>query len=97
MDPYTPTPEELNQMFSAMDDSVWVIDNKIQNGPYEFQTQLEANQEVDRNVRHLENMLAKPYIQDAGRPLATYQTAIRDGKAYIAAHGGLNEGAAVAA
>ena len=53
VDPYVPTPEELAQMFKAMDDSVWVIDNKIENGPYEFQTQLEANQEVDRNVRHL--------------------------------------------
>jgi hypothetical protein len=85
-DPYVPTPEELNQMFKAMDDSCWVIDNKIENGPSEFQTQAEANAEVERNVGHLEIMLSKPYIQDAGRELATYEVAIRDGKAYVAAH-----------
>ena len=39
-------------------------------------------------------MLAKPYIQDAGHELATYEVAITDGKAYIAAHGGLSEGEA---
>ena len=92
MDSYTPTPEEINQMFSAMDDSVWVINDKIANGPSEFQTQLECNEEVDRNVRHLELMLTKPYISGAGRPLTSYQTAIVDGKAYIASHGGLVKG-----
>jgi hypothetical protein len=85
-DPYVPTPEELNQMFKAMDDSVWVIDNKIENGPSEFQTQAEANAEVERNVGHLEIMLSKSYIQDAGRPLATYEVAVTDGKAYVAEH-----------
>jgi len=84
--PYVPTPEELNQMFKAMDDSVWVIDNHIANGPYEFQTQAECNAEVGRNVAHLELMLSKSYIQDAGRELATYEVAITDGNAYIASH-----------
>lgn len=92
LDPFVPTPQELNQMFSAMDDSVWVIDNKITNGPYPQQTQLQANQEVNRNVEHLELMLSKSYIQDAGRELATYEVAVTDGKAYIATHGGLTEG-----
>jgi len=85
-DPYTPTPEQLDKMFSAMDDSVWVIDNKIANGPSEFQTQEEANAEVGRNVAHLELMLSKSYIQDAGRDLSTYEAAIVDGNAYIAEH-----------
>ena len=82
----TPTPEQIAQDFKAMDDSVWVIDNKIENGPYEFQTQEEANAEVDRNVRHLELMLSKEYIQEDGHELATYQVAITDGTAYIAEH-----------
>ena len=85
-DPYTPTPEELDKMFSAMDDSVWVIDDKIANGPGEYQTQQEANDEVGRNVGHLEIMLSKSYIQDAGRDLSTYEAAIVDGNAYIAEH-----------
>jgi hypothetical protein len=82
----TPTPEQIAQDFKAMDDSCWVIDNKIENGPYEFQTQQEANDEVERNVEHLELMLSKDYIQDAGRPLATYEVAITDGNAYVAEH-----------
>ena len=69
-----------------MDDSVWVIDNMIENGPGEDQSQEEANAEVERNVGHLELMLSKDYIQDAGRPLATYEVAITDGTAYIAEH-----------
>ena len=85
-DPYTPTPEELDKMFSAMDDSVWVINDKIANGPSEFQTQQQANDEVGRNVGHLEVMLSKSYIQDAGRDLSTYEDAIVDGNAYIAEH-----------
>ena len=88
----TPTPEQINQMFSAMDDSVWVINTDCDNGPRQFQTQLELNQEIDRNARHLELMLSKPYIQDAGRPLGTYEEAIVRGDAYIATHGGLTEG-----
>lgn len=86
MNPDTPTPEEIDQMFKAMDDSVWVIDNHIANGPYEFQTQAECNAEVERNVAHLEIMLSKSYIQDAGRELATYEVAITDGNTYIADH-----------
>ena len=89
-DPYVPTPEELDQMFRAMDDSVDLINYKIANGPSEFQTQLQCNKEIDRNVRHLEIMLGKPYIQDAGRPLGSYEQAIVDGDAYIASHGGLD-------
>jgi hypothetical protein len=85
-DPYQPTPEELEQMFKAMDDSCWVIDNKIENGPSEFQTQAQANAEVQRNVDHLELMLSKSYIQDAGHELATYEVAVTDGKQYIAEH-----------
>jgi hypothetical protein len=40
-------------------------------------------------------MLSKEYIQDAGRDLTSYQDAIVEGDAYIAAHGGLTEGSSV--
>ena len=82
----TPSPEQVAQDLKAMGDSVWVIDSKIENGPSEDQTQEEANDEVDRNVRHLEIMLAKDYIQDSGSELATFQVAIEDGNQYITSH-----------
>ena len=96
MDPFTPTPEQLDKMFSAMDDSVWVINQRCTEGPRQGQSQLECNQEIDRNARHLELMLSKEYIQDAlpQQLLPSYQDAIVEGDAYIAAHGGLTEGAA---
>ena len=75
-----------------MDDSVWLINTDCDNGPRPTQTQLNLNQEIDRNTRHLKLMLSKPYIQDAGRPLGTYEEAIVRGEAYIADHGGLTEG-----
>jgi hypothetical protein len=87
-DPWVPTPEELDRMFNVMNDSVTVIDNKIENGPSSGQTQTECNEEVGRNVGHLEVMLAQSYIQDAGRPLSVYEVAVSDGKNYISTHGG---------
>ena len=95
MDPFIPTPEQIDQMFRAMDDSVFVINLRCTEGPGQDQTQLECNQEIDRNDRHLELMLSKDYIQDAGRNLAPYENAITEGEAYIAAHGGLPEGTSV--
>jgi hypothetical protein len=82
----TPSPEQVAQDLSAMGDSVGVIDSMIENGLSEGQTQEEANDEVDRNVRHLEIMLAKDYIQNSGSELATFQVAVTDGNAYIAEH-----------
>ena len=86
VDKYEPTPEQIDQMFRAMDDSVSVINLRCTNGPGEYQTQLECNQEIDRNDRHLELMLSKDYIQDAGRDLTPYENAITEGEAYIAEH-----------
>jgi hypothetical protein len=82
----TPSSEQVARHLSAMGDSVWVINSMIENGPGEGQTQEGANDEVDRNVRHLEIMLAKEYIQDSGSELATFQVAVTDGNAYIASH-----------
>lgn len=85
------TPEQINQTFKAMDDSVWVIDQKILNGPSFGDTQLETNEEVDRNVGYLQWALTQTYVQNAGRSLTVYQTAVSNGEAYIASHGGLTE------
>ncbi len=83
------TPEELNIEFAAMDDSVTIIDHKILDGPGLGETQADVNEMIDMNVRHLQHMLQQSYIQTAGRPLATYQTAVTNGQNYINTHGGL--------
>ena len=83
------TPEQINQTFKAMDDSVWIIDQKILNGPAPEDTQKQTNEEVDRNVRYLQWALTQDYVQTAGRSLTVYQTAVANGQAYIASHGGL--------
>lgn len=87
LEPIIPTPKEIEKNFRAMNDSVLVIDCDKTSLPLERQPK--TNQDIDRNVRHLEFMLDKSYIQDDGRPLDIYEEAIVNGTAYIAAHGGL--------
>lgn len=74
-----PTAEELEQHFSALDDSVWVIDSLVDNGPREGQSAEEASAEIERNVAHLELMIEKPFIKGAGRSLSAYIDAIKKG------------------
>ena len=71
VDTYAPTPEELGKHFSAMDDSVWLI-NSLKESPREDQTAEEAAEEIGRNVAHIGIMLSKPFIQNSGRDLSAY-------------------------
>ena len=75
---YVPTAEELEQAFSALGDSVWVIDSLVES-PRENQTAEEAAEEIERNVAHLKLMIEKDYIKSAGRSLAAYTAAIKKG------------------
>ncbi len=75
----TPTAEELEQHFKAMDDSVWVIDTLTADGHREGQTAEEAADEIQRNVAHLALMIEKPFIKSAGRSLSAYIDAIKKG------------------
>ena len=79
VDTYVPTPEQLNKHFSALDDSVGVIDFLKAEGPREYQTAEEAADEIKRNVEHLALMIEKDYIKNAGRSLAAYTAAISKG------------------
>jgi hypothetical protein len=74
-----PTAEQLDKHFSALDDSVGVINERVDNGPSEYQTAEEAAAEISRNVEHLALMLEKDFIKDAGRSLASYKAAIKKG------------------
>lgn len=83
--PFTPsqelTPEQrVQNQISAMGDSVWLINKLIAEDTHTE----EIHDTVDRNVRHLEIMLAKEEIQDSGSSLTAFNTAITDGKAFIA-------------
>jgi hypothetical protein len=71
-----PTTEQLDQHFSAMDDSVQVIETRKADGPGPRQTQEQADAEIARNVEHLELMLEKDFIKNAGRDLAAYTAAV---------------------
>lgn len=75
------TPEQkVQRQISAMGDSVWLI-NKLIN---ENNHSENIHDTIDRNVRHLEIMLAKSEIQNSGSSLTSFQTAVTDGKAFIA-------------
>jgi hypothetical protein len=77
--PENPTAEQIEKHFSALDDSVGVIDFLKAEGPREFQTAEEAAEEMKRNVEHLALMIEKDFIKNAGRSLATYTAAIGKG------------------
>jgi hypothetical protein len=74
-----PTPEQIEKHFSALDDSVGVIDSLKAEGPREFQTAEQAADEIKRNADHLALMIEKDFIKNAGRSLAAYTAAIGKG------------------
>lgn len=68
----TPTPEEISRHYSAMIDSVTLINNLV---PTQDVKDLDT---LDRNVRHLELMLLNDWW--AGYDLAPINAAIITGK-----------------
>lgn len=79
LDLYKPTPEELDQHFNALGDSVTVINELKDNGPRDHQSAEEAADEIKRNVEHIKSMLERDYIKDAGRDLSDYEAAVAKG------------------
>ena len=73
------TAEEIEQTFKSMDNSVWVIDSLVDDGPREGQSAEDAAAEIERNVAHLAHMIEQPFIKDAGRSLSAYTDAIEKG------------------
>ena len=68
----TPTPEEISRHYSAMMDSVNLINSLV---PTQDAEDLDT---LDRNVRHLELMVARDWW--AGYDLAPINAAIEAGK-----------------
>jgi len=76
------TAEEIAQHYSAMGDSVTLINGIIDGSLMADDTQEDKNDCVDRNVRHLEIMVAKDFWTD--EDMTNVNTAITEGKNYLA-------------
>jgi hypothetical protein len=75
------TAEEIAQHHSAMLDSVDLINGIIDGSLMADDTQEDKNDCVDRNVRHLEIMVAKDFWTDES--MVSVNDAITQGKEYI--------------
>jgi len=76
------TAEEIAQHYSAMGDSVDLINGIIDGSLMADNTQEDKNDCVDRNVRHLEIMVAKDFWTTEN--MDNVNAAITAGKNYIA-------------
>ena len=75
------TAEQIAQHYSAMGDSVDLINGIIDGSKMADDTQEDKNDCVDRNVRHLEIMVAKDFWTT--EDMSSANSAITSGKAYI--------------
>ena len=76
------TAEQIAQHYSAMGDSVDLINGIIDGSKMADDTQEDKNDCVDRNVRHLEIMVAKDFWTTEN--MDNVNAAITAGKNYIA-------------
>ena len=80
------TAEEINGHFSAMDDSVNLINETIANDTYAlemFGSAEEVKLMVKRNTDHLEIQLDKDWAMEDDRDKTSYSDAITTGVNYI--------------
>ena len=76
------TAEQIAQHYSAMGDSVDLINGIIDGSQMADDTQEDKNDCVDRNVRHLEIMVAKDFWTN--EDMTASNAAISAGKNYLA-------------
>ena len=83
--PDTPTTEEINAHFSAMDDSVDLINATVADDTEALTTQTaeEVKEMVTRNTDHLELQLGNDWAVNDSRSKTSYTDAITAGKAYV--------------
>ena len=75
------TPEQIAQHYSAMGDSVWLINAIIAGEQLAYASEAEKKDTVERNVAHLELMLAKDFWTT--EDMTAVEAAIAAGKAYV--------------
>lgn len=76
-----PTPEQIAQHYSAMGDSVWLINAIIAGEQMADASEEDKKDTVERNVAHLELMLAKDFWTT--EDMTAVDAAIAAGKAYV--------------
>ena len=83
-----PTAEEIAAHFSAMDDSVNLINATVADDSEaleQFGSAEEVNLMVTRNTDHLEIQAAKDWYSASSKSKTPYTDAVTAGKAYVAA------------
>ena len=81
------TADEIAAHFSAMDDSVNLINDTVAddtNALRQFGTAAEVKLMVTRNTDHLEVQAAKDWYSDSSKSKTPYTNAVTAGKAYVA-------------
>jgi hypothetical protein len=81
------TADEIAAHFSAMDDSVNLINDTVTDDTValrQFGTAAEVKLMVTRNTDHLEIQAAKDWYSDSSKSKTTYTDAVTAGKAYVA-------------
>ena len=80
------TADEIAAHFSAMDDSVSLINATVADDSdalEQFGTAAEVNLMVTRNTDHLEIQAAKDWYSDSSKSKTPYTNAVTAGKAYV--------------
>jgi hypothetical protein len=81
MDPLKPTAEEIARHYSALFDSVAVINDYLAGNKPEFMSADDFKASLDRNVSHLEIMVAKDFWTT--EDMSAVEAAITAGKAAL--------------
>ena len=76
-----PTIEQIAQHYSAMGDSVWLVNSIIAGEQMADASEQDKKDTVERNVAHLELMLAKDFWTT--EDMTAVEAAIAAGKAYV--------------
>ena len=86
--PDAPTEEEIAAHFSAMDDSVTLINATVADDTEALQmcrTAAEVKLMIARNTGHLELQATKDWYSESNNNKTPYTNAVTAGKAYVAA------------
>jgi len=75
----TQTPD-IDKTFSALNDSVDLINTLLADTDNASE---EKKATIDRDVKHLEHMLEKDFVKNAGKNLADIQKAITDANTFL--------------
>ena len=84
--PDTPTEAEIASHFSAMDDSVELINEIVADDTFPFdprRTAAEVKLIVTRNIKHLEIQAAKDWYIASSNNKTPYTDAVAAGKVYV--------------